>query len=138
MRNIEKYKETKDALEAWRQSVEGREYLSFVEWVQREYEAPRVPTILDAAEAVVNEWWIENPHVSHGKIADLESAIAHEKRKPVRNFDKYKTAKEALSAYRQMCRETYCRKCQYEDGGFDYAGCSFNWLYADAEKERAK
>lgn len=56
MRNIEKYKETKDALEAWRQSVEGREYLSFVEWVQREYEAPRVPTILDAAEAVVNEW----------------------------------------------------------------------------------
>lgn len=136
MKNIEYYQNTKDALEAWRQSVEGREYLSFVEWVQREYETPRVPTLLEAAEAVADEWYTAD--VSGGNIVNLKNAIDREKSKPVRNFDKYKTAKEALSAYRQMCRETYCRKCQYEDGGFDYAGCSFNWLYADAEKEKAK
>lgn len=49
MNNIEKYKETKDALEAWRQSVEGGVYLSFDEWAQREYEATRAPTLLEAA-----------------------------------------------------------------------------------------
>lgn len=136
MKNIEYYQNTKDALEAWRQSVEGREYLSFVEWVQREYETPRVPTLLEAAEAVADEWYTAD--VSGGNIVNLKNAIDREKEKPVRNFDKYKTAKEALSAYRQMCRETYCRKCQHEDGGFDYAGCSFNWLYADAAKEKAK
>lgn len=55
MNNIEKYKETKDALEAWRQSVEGGVYLSFDEWAQREYEATRAPTLLEA-EARFERW----------------------------------------------------------------------------------
>lgn len=38
MKNIEKFPRTNDALEAWRQSVEGGVYLSFDEWAQREYE----------------------------------------------------------------------------------------------------
>ena len=42
MKNIEKFPRTNDALEAWRQSVRGGVYLSFDEWAQREYEAPRI------------------------------------------------------------------------------------------------
>lgn len=49
MKNIEKFPRTNDALEAWRQSVEGGVYLLFDEWAQREYEAPRAPTLLEAA-----------------------------------------------------------------------------------------
>ena len=133
MKNIEKYKETKDALEAWRQSVEGGVYLSFDEWAQREYEAPREQTLLEAAEAVADEWYTAD--VSGGNIVNLKNAIAREKSKPVRNFDKYKTTKEAYGGFREMCngREN-CNGCRFFD--CDSASeCAIAYLYAEAEKE---
>lgn len=139
MKNIEKYKETKDALEAWRQSVEGGVYLSFDEWAQREYEAPREQTPLEAAEAVKNEWYTTFPNVMPDtlceKIVDLANSIAREKSKPVRNFDKYKTTKEAYGGFIEMChgREN-CNGCRFF-GCYSASECAIAYLYADAEKE---
>lgn len=131
MKNIEKYQRTNDALDAWRQSVKGGLFLSFDEWAQWEYEAMRVPTLLEAAEAVVNEWYATD--VSGGNIVNLKNAIAREKAKPVRNCDRYKTAREAWSAFVKMCNATKCEKCQFYNP--DDISCRFNWLYAEAEKE---
>lgn len=133
MKNIEKYKETKDALEAWRQSVEGGVYLSFDEWAQREYEAPRVPTLLEAAEAVVNEWYATD--VSGGNIVNLKNAIAREKAKPVRNCDKYRTVAEASEGFWKFCCKNKCGECRFSDG---VPRCLLAWLYEDAEKEVSK
>lgn len=133
MKNIEKYKETKDALEAWRQSVEGGVYLSFDEWAQREYEAPRTPPLLEAAEAVVDEWYTTD--VSGGNIMDLENAIAGEKAKPVRNCDRFATAAEAEEAYqcfRKMCDKVSCSECRFCGCGIP---CVLAWLYEEAGKD---
>lgn len=142
MKNIEKYKETKDALEAWRQSVEGGVYLSFDEWAQREYEAPPPPTLLEAAEAVKNEWYTTFPNVMPDtlceKIVDLENAIDRENEKPVRNCDKYRTAEEAWTAFKKMCNVNNCCKCPFEECRNDYVNCRFVWFYAEADKEETK
>lgn len=73
MKNIEKYKETKDALEAWRQSVEGGVYLSFEEWAQRESEVPHPPTLL---ESVVSRQHAKRNLGEHGSraVAEIMSA----------------------------------------------------------------
>lgn len=44
MKNIEKYTNTKDALEAWKKSRWNHKGL-FADWLNYEYEAPRVPTL---------------------------------------------------------------------------------------------
>lgn len=56
----------------------------------------------------------------------------------INNCDRFATAADALSEYRQMCKETCCGECPFEDGGIDYAGCCINWLYAEVEKEASK
>lgn len=125
MKNIEKYQRTNDALDAWRQSREGGVFLSFDEWAQREYEAPRVPTLLEAAEAVVNEWYAT--YVSGGNIVNLKNAIAREKAKPVRNCDRFATQEEAVAEFMKLCD----RECEpYKD--------VVTWLYEKADKEKAK
>lgn len=138
MKNLEKFPRTNDAIEAWDKYHDGGGDLPFAAWAEQEVAKP---TLLEAAETVKNTWY-SRPGAILPKFAttmsDLVDAIAREKSKPVRNFNRFATAAEALSEYRQMCRETYCKKCPYEDGGFDYAGCSFNWLYAEAEKDKAK
>lgn len=50
MKNIEKYPNTKDALEAYalHRKAEG---LPLEVWLEREYVAPREPTLLEADEA---------------------------------------------------------------------------------------
>lgn len=139
MKNIEKYKETKDALEAWRQSVEVGVYLSFDEWAQREYEATRAPTLLEAAEAVTNTWNAKMPYGSLSRVATtighLADAIASEKRKPVRNLDRFATADEAAEAYecfRKFCSKVSCSECRFFGRGIP---CVLAWLYEEAEKE---
>lgn len=110
MNNIEKY--TKDALEAWRQSVEGGVCLSFEEWAKREYEAPRAQTLLEAAEAVTDSW-LNGGTIAEAnrKILALADTIKREKEKPVRNFDKYRTANDALVGFNKMCKEKTCDRC---------------------------
>lgn len=138
MKNIEKYTNTKDALEAWRQSVEGGVCLSFDEWAKREYEAPRVTTLLEAAKAVTDSW------LNGGTIADanekilaLADTIKREKEKPVRNFEKYKTNDEAFVAYTKMCDSRECKIFHFRYCG-NSIKCVLAWLYAEAEKEEAE
>ena len=138
MKNIEKYTNTKDALEAWRQSVEGGVYLSFDEWVKREYEAPRVTTLLEAAKALTDSW------LNGGTIADankkilaLADTIKREEAKPVLNFEKYKTNDEAFVAYTKMCDSRECKIFHFRYCG-NSIKCVLAWLYAEAEKEEAE
>lgn len=141
MKNIKKYTNTKDALEAWRQSVEGGVYLSFDEWANREYEAPRAQTLLDAAEAVTNAWYAKMPYGSLSRVATtighLADAIEREKAKPVLNCDKYRTYEEAFAAYSEMCDSRECKLFNFRYCG-NSIKCALAWIYAEAEKEEAE
>ena len=138
MKNIEKYTNTKDALEAWRQSVEGGVYLSFDEWAKREYEAPRVTTLLEAAKAVTDSWLSGGTIAeASNKILALADTIKREKAKPVRNFEKYKTYDEAFVAYTKMCDSRECKIFHFRYCG-NSIKCVLAWLYAEAEKEEAE
>lgn len=143
MKNIEKYKETQDALDAWRKSVEGGVYLSFDEWAHLEYEPPRAPTLLEAAENVKNTWDAKMPDGSLSRvgtaISQLSDAIAREKAKPVRNCDNYRIAEEAFDAFDKMCSTRRCEDCEFDKPGKNQKmSCRFNWLYAEAEKQVSK
>lgn len=132
MKNIEKFPRTNDALEAWRQSVEGGVYLSFDEWAQREYEATRAPTLLEAAEAVKTTWHSQWQYGSLSIVAkaisNLSDAIDREKEKPVRNCDRFATAKEAY----KVLEKSWCSHCRFADCGIP---CVLAWIYSEAEKE---
>lgn len=143
MKNIEKYTNTKDALDAFRAWYKDHKdsVLTMSGWLEAEYEAPSKPatSLLEVAEAVVDEWWITGHHVGYEKIADLENAIAREKAKPVvRNCDRYRTAEEAWYVFTKMCDEakTGCGKCKFYNP--TDISCRFLWLYAEAVKEEAK
>ena len=136
MKNIEKYTNTKDALAAYNALV--LKNVPFNEWLECEYEEPCKLTLLDA----VNELkglWDKSTLGCHSitfetwntVINRLSDAAERERCKPVLNYDKYKTAEEALFAYRQISKDNHCSKCTY-------AGCCFNWIYSEAGKEEAK
>ena len=111
MKNIEKYTNTKDALEAYNSL--NIKNLPFDEWIEYEYKEPHQlttieeqdSTLLEAAEGVMNE--LMTPHGSCigfvAALSRLSSAIDREKRKPVRNCDKYRTAEEAHVALAEFC-----------------------------------
>ena len=144
MKNIEKYKETKDALEAFRAWYKDHKHsvLTMSGWLEKEYEAPPPSTLLEAAEAVADEWYTTFPNVMPDtlceKIVDLANSIAREKANPVRNCDRYRTVEEAWNAFIKMCdaAKTGCEKCQFYNP--TYISCCLNWLYAEAVKEEAK
>ena len=143
MKNIEKYPNTKDALKAYN-SLES-ENMPFDKWIECEFEEPREPTLLEAAEAVVLEAskvvttvWFANNSLAEvlRKICDLSAVIEIEKLKAVRNCDKYKTAEDALKAFKLMCDDMECERCPYlHQGEFK---CRIVWLYAKAEKEETR
>lgn len=143
MKNLEKFPRTNDALAAWRQSVEGGVSLSFDEWAQREYEAPRGQTLLEAAEAVIKEW-----RPGYGCDIDLDSlercmgrlseSVKCEKSRPVRNCDKYRTEKEAYEGFRGVCDVSRnCSNCRFRDC-YSMSECAIAYLYGEAKKESAK
>ena len=136
MKNIEKYTNTKDALEAYNQpKFKG---VPFDAWLEHEYEEPREPTLLEAAEAVANSWFDDDKTEVFGmKICDLVNAIDRERRKPVRNFDKYKTAEDAHAEFIEFCRKYTCGKCRFVNKGTP-VGYAIEWLYGDASKDEAK
>ena len=95
-------------------------------------------TLLEAAEAVKETWYKEFPH---GKILDvakdigeLADAIEREKCKPVRNFDKYETAKDAFIGFNKMCSDKHCDRCPFNSERNECPICKLNWLYSEAEK----
>lgn len=138
MKNIEKYTNTKDALEAYNQHKSNN--VPFDKWLECEFEEPRKPTLLEAAQSVIKARLYDMPDVSSVTfdcaISNLVDAVEREKRKPVRNCDKYKTADEASKAFTLMCDNMSCQHCPYNQGrAFK---CKFTWLYATAEKEETK
>lgn len=139
MTNIEKYKETKDALAAY--YCLDTKGVPFDTWLKCEFEAPCKPTLLEAAEEVVTAWRADGCigvlEAVRKHVADLADAIAREKRKSVRNCDRYRTAKEAFGAFMNICIQN-CSTCPYNINLNNGVGCCFNWLYANAEKEEAK
>lgn len=136
---------TKSAQDTWRKEDGGR--TAYYEWLlaastrrnegcetnnpgesERKYVEPRVHrTLLEAAEAMVDEWWGAYPAVSYGKIADLENAIAHEKSKPVRNCDRFATQEEAVAEFARLC-----------DKGREPCEDVVTWLYENADKEKTE
>ena len=130
MKNIEKYPNTNDALEAWK-NVEGA--MPFSLWLEREHVAPREPTLLEAAEKICNVLYHIRMNVgssttlSYSEVDELKAVVDREKRKPMRNGDVYKTAEEMRKAFDKWCMKRECKasSCQI---------CLFKWLYAEADK----
>ena len=135
MKNYEKYTNTKDALEAYNK-LNPREL--FETWLELEFEDPNEQTLLEAAKAVVKAWYAKLPEGSIVRVGQsivrLSSAIDREKRKPVRNCDKYRTAEEAHQALKEFCGKYQCRDCRFGDSTRT-AGCVLEWLYEEAGKE---
>lgn len=59
MKNIEKYTNTKDALEAYN-SLDSKT-VSLDTWLECEFEEPRVPTLLEAADAATKARFLHFP-----------------------------------------------------------------------------
>ena len=135
MKNIEKYTNTKDALEAYNK-LNAREL--FETWLELEFEDPNEQTLLEAAKAVVKAWYAKIPEGSIARVGQsivrLSSAIDREKLKPVRKCDKYRTAEEAHQAFKELCCKYQCRDCRFGDSTRT-AGCVLEWLYEEAGKE---
>ena len=136
MKNIEKYNESKAALNAYNSIISKK--VPFDMWLELEYEEPREQTLLEAAEAVIDEWYYTQQNVTLNdlgeKIVDLKKAIKREKANPVRNCDKYRTAKEAFIAFEKMCQSKYCNVCPFSAERNECMNCRLNWLYAEADK----
>lgn len=133
MKNIEKYPNTKVALEAYNQLKSKN--VPFDKWLELEFEEPREPTLLDVAEELKNVLKQKDISLSDVAVAfsRLTAAIAREKRKPIRNCDKYNTSEDASKAFELMCENMTCERCPYNQGSA--FRCKFAWLYAKAGKE---
>ena len=139
MKNIEKYTNTKDALAAY--NALGLNKIPFDTWLECEFEEPRVPTLMEAAQEVVKAWYAKIPEGSIARVGQsivrLSSAIKREKSKPVRNFNKYKTADEAYRAFRRFCGNNKCSNCRFGNRTKP-TDCLIEWLYAEAVKDESK
>lgn len=104
MKNIEKYTNTKDALEAYNSIA--NESIPFDEWLKSEYEDPSDRTLLEAAAEMVYAWTSEfkpyYPARVSNAIIRLSDAIDREKRKPVRNCDRLSADKCKQILKREM------------------------------------
>lgn len=138
MKNIEKYTNTKDAIEAYNRLSDKR--VTFYTWLECEFEEPRVPTLMEAAQEVVKAWYAKIPEGSIARVGQsivrLSSAIKREKSNPVRNFDKYKTAEEAYDAFMKFCKKTDCYDCSARK--IKIHDCPLAWIYEEAAKEEAR
>lgn len=138
MKNIEKYTNTKDALDAY--NILDFKKVPFDIWLECEYEDPHLPTLLEAAEALVREWYrCDIDRCSFERFIDrLSHAVECEKRRPIRNFDKYKTAEDAFYGFKEMCFPNgvnECKDCRFNNVK-EFGICAFAYLYAEAEKAR--
>ena len=143
MKNIEKYTNTKAALEAYNSIISKNvpfdvKNVPFDVWLECEYEEPPKPTLLEAAKAIVKIVPSTPTSVKRNLFRELRLAVEREKAKPVRNCDKYKTAKDAFAGFNKMCEEKKCSTCPFSAERNECLNCSCNWLFAEAEKEVSK
>ena len=136
MKNIEKYHESKDALNAYNSIISKK--VPFDMWLECEYEEPLKQTLLEAAESIVKIVSSTPTSVTRNLFRELRLAVEREKAKPVRNCDKYKTAKDAFAGFNEMCNEKTCQMCPFSAERNECLNCGFNWLFAEAEKEVSK
>ncbi len=141
MKNIEKYPETKTALEAYNSLSLMK--VPFNEWLEFEYEEPCRPSLIDAASdavAALAKNAVTAGYIAKGvigkKIRVLRSVIDREKSKLIRNYDRFATADEAHKGFREMCDVIdNCEKCRFRDcdGTHD---CEITWLFEEAKKRK--
>ena len=121
MKNIEKYTNTNDALAAY--NALDLKKVPFNVWLECEFEEPRVPTLIKAAQEVVKTWYAKIPEGSLARVGQsivrLSYAIKHEKHNSVRNCDVL-SKDEVL----EMLKD---RSFSKED--------TIEWLYGKAEGE---
>ena len=135
MKNIEKYHESKDALNAYNSIISPK--VPFDMWLECEYEEPPKQTLLEAAESIVKIVSSTPTSVTRNLFRELRLAVEREKAKPVRNCDKYETAEEAYRAFSDLCqKEDGCLHCRFLHK--NYLGCALEWAYEEAEKEEKK
>ena len=134
MKNIDRFTSTKDALETYKKLDFKK--VPFDIWLECEYEDPREKTLLEAAEAVTDEWYDMQQNINCNDIGeiivDLKKAIDRERMKPVLNCDKYRTAKDALAGFNKMCSDKHCDECPFSAERNECNICKLNWLYAEA------
>lgn len=110
MKNIDKYPNTANALEAYAaykgDSIGG---VPFERWLEDEYVEPPPPTLIDVAEELsrdikaVRDTVGSRRSLSHDLIDRFIDAVDREKRKPLRNCDKYTDLAEAKHAFNKHC-----------------------------------
>ena len=132
MKNIEKYNEAKAALNAYNSIILKK--VPFDVWLECEYEEPPKLTLLEAAEAIVKIVSSTPTSVTRNLFRELRLAVEREKENPVRNCDKYRTAKEAFIAFEKMCQSKSCDVCPFNTERDESCSCRLNWLYAEADK----
>lgn len=137
MTNLEKYRDTRNALEAYaayrNERIGG---VPFDIWLHQEYVAPREPTLLEVAEKAVEAYGLDpDCQLTDLRIDDLREAVARERQKPQRNCDVYATAEEAVNSYVSFCHDQTCKTCNRKSRvSLDLSErCIFNWLYAEAD-----
>lgn len=142
MKNIEKYTNTKDALEAYNALGPGN--MPFDKWLGCEYEESCQLTLLEAAKELKGLWDKAISSCQSIKLETWDDAIdrlsdaaEREGRKPVRNCDKYRTAAEARVGFIEFCRKYTCKKCRFVNNGKP-VGCAIEWLYGYASKDETK
>ena len=132
MKNIEKYNDSKAALNAYNSIISKK--VPFDVWLECEYEEPPKPTLIEAAEAIVKIVSSTPTSVTRNLFRELRLAVEREKAKPVRNCDKYKTAKDAFAGFNEMCDERTCYRCPFSAERNECMSCRLTWLYAEADK----
>lgn len=143
MTNAEKYPNTQGALEAWRMYGDRGGDKPFDLWLSLNAVIEPTSTLLEAAKAVIENCYYRHlDQVTVNKTYKrLLDAILCEKKKPIRNCDRYRTGEKAQEAFNSICRtHGVCSECQVRAirkcCGDENTQCQFLWLYAEAEAKK--
>lgn len=136
MKNIEKYPNTKDALEAYELRDKGM-FTTFHQWCDSEYEVPKPVGLLKAAEAV-RDFVSIHPLTNRERhlINKLTDAIDREENRPKTNYERFGTAEEAIQCFRMECRMygdcDYCpmKNTYNKSDSLGRMSCFAEWLYS--------
>ena len=134
MKNIEKYPNTKDALEAYELRDNG--ITTFHEWCDAEYKKPKPLTLLEAlrtARAILKPIPLTAFQLAGYK--KIVQAIEAEETRPETNYERFGTAEKAMQYFVKHCRnKDYCRFCPlrsvHDIDSVGWISCFARWLYS--------